>query len=131
LETGAVQAKGLESKMTMLSNISRKGLVGGIAAATLATSLAAFTPTTASAGGWGNRGWHGGGGGWHGGYRRGGGWGGPGLVGGLALGALAAGAAGAYAYNGYPAYGYGGCYLTRQRVWDGWGYSWRNVRVCD
>jgi hypothetical protein len=121
LETGAVQAKGLESKMTMLSNISRKGLVGGIAAATLATSLAAFTPTTASAGGWGNRGWHGGGGGW----------GGPGLVGGLALGALAAGAAGAYAYNGYPAYGYGGCYLTRQRVWDGWGYSWRNVRVCD
>ena len=28
---------------------------------------------------------------------------------------------------------YGGapCYWTHQRVWDGWGWHWRRVRVCD
>lgn len=56
-----------------------------------------------------------------------------GVIGGLALGALAAGAAnrGGY-YESYPAYGYGDCYVTRQRVYDGWGYPrWRRVQVCN
>ena len=35
---------------------------------------------------------------------------------------------GYYAYVG-PAY-YGGCYWTRQRVWDGWGWRLRRVQVC-
>jgi hypothetical protein len=33
----------------------------------------------------------------------------------------------AYAYS--PAY-YGGCYWTRQRVWDGWSWHLRRVQVC-
>src|SRR5512132_2410742 len=52
-----------------------------------------------------------------------------GVIGGLAIGALigsAASAPYAYApgYYGGPAYygGYGGCYWTRQRFWDGWGW---------
>jgi hypothetical protein len=70
------------------------------------------------------------------------GWWGPGaVIGGLAAGALIAGAAGAYGpyygygpgygYYGGPAYAYGpGCHIRRERVWDGWGYRWRRVRVC-
>lgn len=60
-----------------------------------------------------------------------------GIIGGLALGALAAGAARSEPryYESYPAYGgygYGGCYWTRQRVYDGWGYAhWQRVRVCN
>jgi hypothetical protein len=61
------------------------------------------------------------------------GWWGPGAV----IGGLAAGAYGPYGYGpgygyyGGPAYAYGpGCYLRRERVWDGYGYRWRRVRVC-
>ena len=64
-----------------------------------------------------------------------------GIIGGLALGALAAGAARSEPryYETYPAYGgygygggYGGCYWTKQRAYDGWGYAhWRRVQVCN
>jgi hypothetical protein len=61
-----------------------------------------------------------------------------GIIGGLAVGAIVGSAA---AHNGYygPGYGYYGpspvyygapCYWTRQRVWDGWGWQVRRVRVC-
>jgi hypothetical protein len=62
-----------------------------------------------------------------------------GVIGGLAVGALIGSAASApyygYApgyYYGGPAYyaGYGGCYWTRQRFWDGWGWRVRRVQVC-
>ena len=61
-----------------------------------------------------------------------------GVIGGLAIGALIGSAASApyYAYSpgyyGGPAYygGYGGCYWTRQRFWDGWGWRVRRVQVC-
>ena len=86
----------------------------------LATSAVALTPTEASAQ-------------WR---HRGHGWGGGGIaagvVGGLALGALASGAAGGYGpYHGAYDYGYGGCYLTNQRVWDGYGWRIQRVRVCE
>jgi hypothetical protein len=57
------------------------------------------------------------------------------VIGGLAAGAIIAGAAGAYGpyyYGpapGYYAYG-PGCYIRRQRVWDGYGWVVRRVRVC-
>jgi hypothetical protein len=71
------------------------------------------------------RGWRGHGGGWHGGgYGYG--------VGAFAAGALvgAAVAGGPY-YYGEPAY-YGGpgCYWTRERVWDGYGWRSHRVQVC-
>jgi hypothetical protein len=58
-----------------------------------------------------------------------------GVVGVLALGAIAAGAYGygpGYGYYGAPAYGaYGpGCVIRRERVWDGYGWAIRRVRVC-
>jgi uncharacterized membrane protein len=60
-----------------------------------------------------------------------------GVIGGLAVGALIGSAAAApYAYSpgyyGGPAYygGYGGCYWTRHRFWDGWGWRVRRFRVC-
>ncbi len=70
-----------------------------------------------------------------------------GIIGGLAAGAIIGGIAANNGYygNGYygygPGYGYYGpgpvyyqprCYVTRQRVWDGYG-GWylRRVRVCD
>ena len=65
-----------------------------------------------------------------------------GIIGGLAAGAILGG----IASNGYgyyrPHYGYGAyyaagpgyygppCYWTRQRVWDGFGWQLRRVRVC-
>jgi hypothetical protein len=65
-----------------------------------------------------------------------------GVIGGIAAGALIAGAA-ANPYYGPGYYGgpapvyYGGpgyygprCYWERQRFWDGWGWRFRNVRVC-
>jgi hypothetical protein len=61
------------------------------------------------------------------------------VIGGLAAGAIIAGSAGAYGPYGYgpgPGYyaygpGYGpGCYLRRERVWDGYGWVVRRVRVC-
>ena len=51
-----------------------------------------------------------------------------GVIGGLAVGALIGAAAYYAAAPGY--YGYGGCYWTRQRVWDGWGWRFRRVQVC-
>jgi len=61
-----------------------------------------------------------------------------GVIGGLAAGAIIGSAArpyygygpGYYAYAPGPAY-YGGCYWTRQRIWDGWGWRVRRVRVCN
>jgi len=61
-----------------------------------------------------------------------------GIIGGLADGAII-GSAVHGPYYGYgpgyyataPAYYGGGCYWTRQRVWDGWGWRFRRVRVCD
>src|SRR5262245_34079484 len=57
-----------------------------------------------------------------------------GVIGGLAVGALIGSAAAApyYGYAPGPAYygGYGGCYWTRQRFWDGWGWRVRRVQVC-
>lgn len=64
-----------------------------------------------------------------------------GIIGGLAAGAIIGSAAGygpyGYGYGpGYYAYApgpyyYGGCYWTRQRIWDGWGWRVRRVRVCN
>jgi hypothetical protein len=57
-----------------------------------------------------------------------------GIIGGLAAGAIIGSAVhgpyyaygpGPYAYGGYD-----GCYWTRQRFWDGWGWRVRPVRVC-
>jgi hypothetical protein len=58
-----------------------------------------------------------------------------GIIGGLAAGAIIGAAAnnGYYgpAYYGPGPYYYGpGCYWTHQRVWNGWGWHWRPVRVC-
>jgi hypothetical protein len=58
-----------------------------------------------------------------------------GIIGGLAVGALIGAAANGPYYGYGPAYygpgpAYGGCYWTRQRVWDGWGWRVRPVRVC-
>lgn len=54
-----------------------------------------------------------------------------GVIGGLALGGLAGGYYGpSYAYAPGPYYGYGGCGWRRERVWDGWGWRVRRVRVC-
>jgi len=64
-----------------------------------------------------------------------------GIIGGLAVGTMiGAGAAnnGPYYSPGYspgPVY-YGGsayprCYMQRERVWDGFGWRWTRVRVCD
>ena len=69
-----------------------------------------------------------------------------GIIGGLAAGAIIGGIAsqggyygGPYDYYGGPGYYYGPgpvyygphCYWTRQRVWDGYGWYPRRVRVCD
>lgn len=61
-----------------------------------------------------------------------------GIIGGLAAGAIIGGIA---ANNGYygPGYYYGPapvyygphCWWSRQRVWDGYGWRLRRVRVCD
>ncbi|HEY2757636.1 MAG TPA: hypothetical protein VGJ01_18055 [Pseudolabrys sp.] len=65
-----------------------------------------------------------------------------GVIGGLAAGAII-GSAAARPYYGYgygPGYyGYGpgpvyygpSCWWRSQRVWDGWGWRWRRVRVCN
>jgi hypothetical protein len=60
------------------------------------------------------------------------------VIGGLALGALATGAlAGPRYYAPGPYYGYGPhyaygppCHWRRQRIWDGYGWIIRRVRVC-
>jgi hypothetical protein len=103
----------------------RTKIAGGAAALALAAGLVAAVPNEAAAQWRGGHGWHGGG------------WRGPGVaagvVGGLALGAIAAGAAGNYYGPGYyaaPAYG-PDCYLTRERVWNGYTWVWRRVQVCN
>ena len=61
-----------------------------------------------------------------------------GIIGGLAVGAIVGSAAANGPYYG-PGYYYGPgpvyyrphCFWTRQRVWDGWGWYSRRVRVCD
>jgi hypothetical protein len=58
-----------------------------------------------------------------------------GVLGGLALGAIASGA---YAYPRYygpgpyygPAYYGAPCHWRRERIWDGYGWIVRRVRVC-
>ena len=113
----------------------RNILTAGMAAVTLAGSLA-MTATPAVAEPHGGGGWHGGGGGWHGG---GGGWRGEGFRGGYRRGdddwgwGLGAGLAGFalgtaladrpyYGYYGYGPgyyddYGYAEC-VGRERIWD-------------
>ncbi len=63
-----------------------------------------------------------------------------GIIGGLAAGAIIGSAAAQGPYYGYgPGYYYGPgpvyygprCDWARQRVWDGWGWYVRRVRVCD
>jgi hypothetical protein len=65
-----------------------------------------------------------------------------GVIGGLAVGAIIGSAAarpyygygygpGYYAYGPGPVYYGPSCWWTRERVWDGWGWRWRRVRVCD
>ncbi len=69
---------------------------------------------------------------------RGGGGVAAGVIGGLAVGAIIAGSNRGYGYGpgygyygGGPAYAYGPlCYWQRQRVWDGYGWRIRRVRVC-
>jgi hypothetical protein len=60
-----------------------------------------------------------------------------GVIGGLAVGAMIGSAAAGNngpRYQPAPVYygpGYSGCYLQRQRVWDGFGWRWTRVRVCN
>ncbi len=63
-----------------------------------------------------------------------------GIIGGLALGAIIGGIAsqnrgyyghGPYAYDSGPVYYRPHCWWSRQRVWDGYGWRMRRVRVCD
>jgi hypothetical protein len=71
-----------------------------------------------------------------------------GIIGGAAIGALAAGAAAAppppaVVYPAQPVYAPGpvyaapppgyppGCWVQRQQVWNGYGWVWRRVRVCN
>jgi hypothetical protein len=71
---------------------------------------------------------------------RGGGGVAAGVIGGIAAGAIIAGAGRGYYGGGYgPGYGYYGgpsyaygppCYWQRQRIWDGYGWRIRRVRVC-
>jgi hypothetical protein len=61
-----------------------------------------------------------------------------GVIGGLAAGAIIGSAINGpyygygpgYYYGGPSPVYYGGCYWTRQRVWDGWGWRFQRVRVC-
>lgn len=56
-----------------------------------------------------------------------------GLLGGAIIGGAIANSGGYYG----PGYGYygaapgGGCYLRRERFWDGYGWRVRRVQVCD
>jgi hypothetical protein len=81
-----------------------------------------FVSPTASA----RSGFHGGyrsvswGGGWRVGYR----WHGPDWWGVTGVGGYG------YGYDYAPYYGNGGCYLVRERFWDGYGWRSRAVQVC-
>lgn len=62
-----------------------------------------------------------------------------GVLGGLAVGAMIGSAAanngpyysGPHYYQPAPAYYGPACYWQRQRVWDGFGWRWSRVRVCN
>lgn len=60
-----------------------------------------------------------------------------GLLGGAIIGGAIANSGGyygpGYGYYGAPAPAYygGGCYLRRERFWDGYGWRVRRVQVCD
>lgn len=103
--------------MLTLPSSARKVLTGGLAALTLAGSLA-FSAAPADAA-WRGR---------HHGHH--GGWIGPAIVGGLALGALAAATA-PHAYGAYAAPYGERCWIERQRVLNRWGQPVvRRVQVC-
>jgi hypothetical protein len=60
-----------------------------------------------------------------------------GIIGGLAAGAILGGIASQSYYGPYgpyyaaaPGYYGSGCYWHRERVWDGYGWQLRRVRVC-
>lgn len=53
-----------------------------------------------------------------------------GLLGGAIAGAAIANSGGYYG-PGYGYYGGGGCYLQRERFWDGYGWRVRRVQVCN
>ena len=68
------------------------------------------------------------------------------ILAGLAAGAILGAAAGPYYYGPGPYYAYGPgpyaygpgpvyyggpCYWTGRRYWNGYGWHWRRVRVCD
>jgi hypothetical protein len=55
-----------------------------------------------------------------------------GLIGGAIVGGAIASQNGYYGGPGYVAGpGYGGCYMQRQRFWDGYAWRVRRVQVCD
>lgn len=59
-----------------------------------------------------------------------------GLLGGAIAGAAIANSGGYYGpgygyYGAGPAYYGGGCYMQRERFWDGYGWRVRRVQVCD
>lgn len=123
-------------------SVSRKIVIGAIAALALATAVPAEVQAQhwrGGRGGWNGGGWQAGGwqggGGWHGGGWRGrrghsGNWVGPaiaGVIGGLALGALATGAS---PYG--PAYYGPRCTWQDRPAYDPWGQfvGYRTVQVC-
>ena len=84
------------------------------------------SPTVASTrGGFHGGGYHGvsWGGGWRASYR----WHGPDWWGATGVGGYGYG----YPYGYVPYYGNDGCFLVRQRFWDGYGWRARAVQVCD
>lgn len=103
----------------------KKVLSAFLAVATVAGSLAVTMPAAEAQ--YRHRGHHHG----HGGAAIG-----LGLLGGAIAGAAIANSGGYYGpgygyYGAAPAYYGGGCYLQRERFWDGYGWRVRSVRVCD
>ncbi|TKT72153.1 hypothetical protein YH63_012395 [Afipia massiliensis] len=98
----------------------KKVLSAFLAVATIAGSLAATMPTAEAQHRHRHHHHHGHGGGAAIGL---------GLLGGAIAGAAIANSGGYYG----PGYGYygGGCYLQRERFWDGYGWRVRRVQVCN
>lgn len=100
----------------------KKVLSAFLAVATIAGSLAATTPAAQAQHRHGHHHGH------HGHHGHGGAAIGLGLLGGAIAGAAIANSGGYYG----PGYGYyGGCYMQRERFWDGYGWRVRRVQVCD
>jgi hypothetical protein len=120
-ETNTKVVESIRANLEEVRMTKMKTLTALAAAATLGIAAVA-TPQPAQA-------WHGHG---HGGAVA------AGVIGGLAAGAIIGSAAAYGPYYGYgpgyyayaPGPYYGGCYWTRQRVYDGWGWHLRRVRVC-